>query len=140
MQHAVRVLLFWVAFVSSAFASLNPHPGFEAASNGSYRASVLDGGQRLARPDDYSSAGALLGTVAQFQYDANGDLTQKQAAAGSLALAWDPEGHLATAATTGTGAVSQSYLYDDQGRRIRRTSGATTMHDMRLPKLFARQY
>jgi RHS repeat-associated protein len=98
------------------------------ASNGSYRASVLDGGQRLARLDDYSSAGALLGTVAQFQYDANGDLTQKQAAAGSLALSWDPEGHLATAASTGTGAVSQSYLYDDQGRRIRKTSGASTTH------------
>lgn len=98
------------------------------AVNGAWRQGILDAGQRLTRIDDYSSSGTLTGAVATFQYDANGSLTSKQTGAGSLSLTWDPEGRLASAATTGSGAVSQTYLYDDQGRRIKKTDGATATH------------
>lgn len=39
---------------------------------------------------------------------------------------WNALDHLNTATRTGTGAVTESYAYDDSGRRIQKTSGATT--------------
>ena len=63
-----------------------------------------------------------------FAHDANGSLTSKQTGAGTLTLGWDESNQLKTASTTGTGATSQSYTYDPQGRRISKTIGASTTH------------
>ncbi|MGV8991378.1 MAG: RHS repeat-associated core domain-containing protein [Thiobacillus sp.] len=63
----------------------------------------------------------------------NGTVTQTAtdcSATGSgsttLALVWNALDHLNTATRTGTGAVAESYTYDDSGRRIQKTSGTTT--------------
>ncbi|MHB1259757.1 RHS repeat-associated core domain-containing protein, partial [Thiobacillus sp.] len=55
-----------------------------------------------------------------------GDCTASGNGATTLALVWDALDHLNTATRTGVGAVTESYAYDDQGRRISKTSGATT--------------
>ncbi|MDP2834456.1 MAG: RHS repeat-associated core domain-containing protein [Pseudomonadota bacterium] len=101
---------------------------YYATANGSYTARYLtDAGHRLTGVDLYNAADTTkLGAQAFLTWDANGSLTGKTTSTGSLTLAWDPEGHLATASTTGAGALSQSYLYDEQGRRIQKTSGTTT--------------
>lgn len=47
----------------------------------------------------------------------------------TLALVWNALDHLNTATRTGTNAITESYVYDDQGRRIAKTSaGATTSY------------
>src|SRR6202012_5189489 len=60
-----------------------------------------------------------------FSYDCNGNLTSD----GMLALAYDPENHLVTAAKTG---MSATYAYDPLGRRTTKTVNSTAtnfVHD-----------
>ncbi|MHB1077177.1 RHS repeat-associated core domain-containing protein [Thiobacillus sp.] len=55
-----------------------------------------------------------------------GDCTASGNGATTLALVWDALDHLNTATRTGINAIAESYVYDDSGRRIGKTSGATT--------------
>ncbi|MGV8992234.1 MAG: RHS repeat-associated core domain-containing protein [Thiobacillus sp.] len=54
------------------------------------------------------------------------DCTATGTGATTLALVWNALDHLNTATRTGANAIAESYQYDDQGRRIQKTSGATT--------------
>ncbi len=45
-----------------------------------------------------------------------------------MSLGWDELNRLATVTTSGAGAISQSYQYDPQGRRIRKYSGASVTY------------
>ncbi|MHB1186972.1 RHS repeat-associated core domain-containing protein [Thiobacillus sp.] len=54
------------------------------------------------------------------------DCTASGTGATTLALVWNALDHLNTATRSGTGALTESYAYDDSGRRIQKTSGATT--------------
>jgi RHS repeat-associated protein len=56
------------------------------------------------------------------------DCTASGTGASTLALVWNALDHLQTATRTGSGAIAESYQYDDQGRRIAKTSAATTTH------------
>ena len=62
------------------------------------------------------------GTITQ----AAGDCTVSGTGSTTLALVWNALDHLNTATRTGANAVAESYQYDDSGRRISKTSGATT--------------
>ncbi|MBW8371474.1 MAG: RHS repeat-associated core domain-containing protein [Thiobacillus sp.] len=55
-----------------------------------------------------------------------GDCTASGTGATTLALVWNALDHLNTATRTGANAIAESYAYDDSGRRISKTSGATT--------------
>ena len=54
------------------------------------------------------------------------DCTASGTGATTLALVWNALDHLVTATRTGSGAIAESYVYDDSGRRISKTSGGTT--------------
>ena len=103
---------------------------------------LYDNAHQLAEIRNGSDAGALTGAAV---HDADGhmtklcevsaggavtktatDCTATGTGATTLALAWNALEHLNTATRTGIGAVAESYQYDDSGRRIRKTSGATT--------------
>lgn len=55
-----------------------------------------------------------------------GDCTASGTGSTTLALVWNALDHLNTATRTGANAIAESYAYDDSGRRISKTSGATT--------------
>lgn len=103
---------------------------------------LYDAAHQLSEIRDGSDVGALTGAAV---HDADGhmtklcevstggtvtkpasDCTATGTGATTLQLAWDALEHLNTATRTGVGAVTESYAYDDSGRRIRKTSGATT--------------
>jgi RHS repeat-associated protein len=56
------------------------------------------------------------------------DCTASGTGATTLALAWNALDHLLTATRTGTGAVTESYAYDDSGRRITKVGAGGTAH------------
>ncbi|HNB42930.1 MAG TPA: RHS repeat-associated core domain-containing protein [Burkholderiaceae bacterium] len=57
-----------------------------------------------------------------------GDCSASGTGASTLTLVWNALDHLQTATRSGSGAIAESYQYDDQGRRIAKTSAATTTH------------
>ncbi|MFN0316690.1 MAG: RHS repeat-associated core domain-containing protein, partial [Burkholderiales bacterium] len=105
---------------------------------------LYDAAQRLSEVRAGSDVGPLVGAAV---HDADGHLTKLcEVASGgtvtpstgnctasgtgatTLALAWNALEHLLSAARAGTGAVNESYVYDDSGRRLAKTSGASTTH------------
>ena len=103
---------------------------------------LYDAAQQLTEIHDGSDTGTLIGAAV---HDADGHMTKLcEVASGgtvtnpagdctasgtgstTLALVWNALDHLNTATRTGAGAIAESYQYDDQGRRIQKTSGATT--------------
>ncbi|MCG3188109.1 MAG: hypothetical protein IOMNBAOH_02833 [Rhodocyclaceae bacterium] len=102
---------------------------------------LYDAAHRLSEIRSGSDTGALIGAAV---HDADGhlsklceggtvsktttDCTATGTGSTTLQLVWNALDHLQTATRSGTGAVTESYAYDDQGRRIQKTSGATTTH------------
>jgi len=103
---------------------------------------LYDAAHQLTEIRSGSDAGALTGAAV---HDADGhmvklcevntggtvtktttDCTASGTGATTLALVWNALDHLNTATRTGANAVAESYQYDDSGRRISKTSGATT--------------
>lgn len=102
---------------------------------------LYDNAQQLSEVRTGSDTGTLIGAAV---HDADGhmtklcevtsgsitktttDCTATGTGATTLALVWNALDHLQTATRTGTGAVTESYAYDDSGRRIQKFSGATT--------------
>ncbi|MYS81862.1 RHS repeat-associated core domain-containing protein [Embleya scabrispora] len=87
-----------------------------------------------AKPHTVGSAG-ITGpagsSTRSWTYDAAGNTISRPAPdAGTQALTWDAEGHLASDTTTGGGlAKTSSYTYDSEGNRlIRRDPGRTTLY------------
>jgi RHS repeat-associated protein len=112
------------------------------AKSGVTTAYLYDAAQQLSEIHSGSDAGPLIGAAV---HDADGHMTKLcEVASGgtvtnpagdctasgtgstTLALVWNALDHLATATRTGANAIAESYVYDDQGRRIQKTSGATT--------------
>jgi RHS repeat-associated protein len=90
-----------------------------AATTPTITAYVYDAANQLKEIHSGSATGALL---ASLTYDADGNL--KGRSDSGLALTYDPLNRLAQA-TIGT--QTQSYVYDDQGRRIQKTvAGVST--------------
>jgi len=109
---------------------------------GTTTAYLYDAAHQLSEIRSGGDAGALIGAAV---HDADGrmvklcegpnttktssDCTALGTGATTLALVWNALDHLATATRTGTGAIAESYVYDDQGRRIQKASaGATTSY------------
>ena len=66
------------------------------------------------------------GGVDRYDYDANGNMTVRNKGLSSQqTLTWDHENRLASLSG---GGVSESYLYDDGGRRVKKVSGSTTWY------------
>jgi RHS repeat-associated protein len=97
-------------------------------ASGQWDKYTYDAAQQLKQIDRYNAANVLQGALGLLAYDANGSLTSKQTGNGTLTLGWDESNQLKTASTTGTGATSQSYTYDPQGRRISKTVGSSTTY------------
>ncbi|MDP2792462.1 MAG: DUF6531 domain-containing protein, partial [Sulfurisoma sp.] len=81
-------------------------------------AAVHDADGHMSKLCEVSTGGTVTKTAS--------DCTASGTGATTLALVWNALDHLNTATRTGTGAVTESYAYDDSGRRISKTSGATT--------------
>lgn len=103
---------------------------------------LYDAAQQLTEIHSGSDAGPLVGAAV---HDADGhmtklcevstggtvtnpagDCTASGTGSTTLALVWNALDQLNTATRTGAGAIAESYVYDDSGRRISKTSGATT--------------
>ncbi|ATE60020.1 RHS repeat-associated core domain-containing protein [Thauera sinica] len=109
--------------------------------SGSTTAYLYDLAHQLSEIRSGSDTGALIGGAI---HDADGHLTKlcegtsatKSASdctssgtgATTLQLAWNAMDHLLTATRIGANAVTESYAYDDSGRRIRKTSGGATTY------------
>jgi RHS repeat-associated protein len=107
--------------------------------SGTTTAYLYDAAHQLAEIRSGSDTGSLIGAAV---HDADGHLTKlceggtvtktstdctaSGTGATTLALVWNALDHLNTATRTGANAIAESYSYDDQGRRISKTSGATT--------------
>ncbi|MFF2923965.1 RHS repeat-associated core domain-containing protein [Streptomyces celluloflavus] len=64
-----------------------------------------------------------------YAYDAAGNTTSRDLAAGKQNLTWDAEGHLVKATTEGDSPKTAEYIYDADGNRlIARTEGKTTLY------------
>ncbi|MCL5060922.1 MAG: hypothetical protein M1449_10845 [Candidatus Thermoplasmatota archaeon] len=81
-------------------------------------AAVHDADGRMVKLCEVASGGTVTKTTS--------DCTASGTGATTLALVWNALDHLATATRTGVNAIAESYQYDDSGRRIQKTSGATT--------------
>ncbi|MBW8371477.1 MAG: RHS repeat protein [Thiobacillus sp.] len=103
---------------------------------------LYDAAHQLSEVRSGSDTGTLIGAAV---HDADGhmvklcevatggsvtktssDCTASGTGATILALVWNALDHLQMATRTGIGAVTESYAYDDSGRRIQKVSGATT--------------
>ncbi|MCD6707750.1 MAG: DUF6531 domain-containing protein, partial [Thiobacillus sp.] len=107
--------------------------------SGQTTAYLYDAAQQLAEIRSGSDTGTLIGAAV---HDADGhmvklcegtsatktatDCTASGTGATTLALVWNALDHLVTATRTGSGAIAESYVYDDSGRRISKTSGGAT--------------
>lgn len=69
-----------------------------------------------------ASAGTVSGTTTDCSASGTGSVT--------TSFTWDGLDQLAALAKAGTTALSEAYAYDDAGRRIKKTSGATTTHSL----------
>jgi RHS repeat-associated protein len=83
-------------------------------------AALHDADGHLSKLCEVSTGGTVTQTTS--------DCTASGTGASTLALVWNALDHLQTATRTGSGAIAESYQYDDQGRRIAKTSAATTTH------------
>ncbi|MGV8991376.1 MAG: RHS repeat-associated core domain-containing protein [Thiobacillus sp.] len=81
-------------------------------------AAIHDADGRMTKLCEVASGGTVTQPL--------GDCTASGSGSTTLALVWNALDHLNTATRTGTGAVAESYTYDDSGRRIQKTSGTTT--------------
>ena len=81
-------------------------------------AAVHDADGRMTKLCEVSAGGTVTNPT--------GDCTASGTGATTLQLVWDALDHLNAATRTGVGAIAESYAYDDSGRRIQKTSGATT--------------
>jgi RHS repeat-associated protein len=79
---------------------------------------MLSAWRQVRQVDRHTAAGVREGTLARQSFDANGALLSKETAQGTLTLTWDARGQLASARTTGTNPVTETYGYDGLGRRI----------------------
>jgi RHS repeat-associated protein len=107
--------------------------------SGTTTAYLYDAAHQLSEIRSGSDSGTLIGAAI---HDADGhmvklcegpttsktttDCTASGTGATTLALVWNALDHLNTATRTGTGAIAESYVYDDGGRRIAKTSAGTT--------------
>src|SRR5437016_4621717 len=88
-------------------------------ASGAVQAYVYDAANQLKEIHQDTVTGPLL---TRMSYDDNGNLmTKSDTVAGVLQLSYDPLDRLVQASKPG--AVSENYLYDDQGRRIEKTVG-----------------
>lgn len=106
---------------------------------GTTTAYLYDAAQQLSEIRSGSDVGTLIGAA---MHDADGhmtklcesgtvsktatDCTATGTGSTTLQLVWNALDHLSTATRTGANAIAESYAYDDSGRRISKTSGATT--------------
>ena len=81
-------------------------------------AAVHDADGHMVKLCEVSSGGTITQPI--------GDCTASGTGATTLALVWNALDQLNTATRTGANAIAESYAYDDSGRRISKTSGATT--------------
>lgn len=81
-------------------------------------AAVHDADGRMTKLCEVASGGTVTKPI--------GDCTASGSGATTLALVWNALDHLNTVTRTGANAIAESYVYDDSGRRIQKTSGATT--------------
>jgi RHS repeat-associated protein len=111
------------------------------SNGGGTTAYLYDLAHQLSEIHQTNDTGALIGAAV---HDADGHLTKlcegsassKTATdctaggtgATTLALAWNALDHLLMATRTGANAVAESYVYDDSGRRLRKTSAGATTH------------
>ena len=110
--------------------------------SGTTTAYLFDAAHQLSEIRSGSDSGTLIGAAL---HDADGhliklcevttggtvtktasDCTATGSGATTLALGWNALDHLLTATRSGANALTESYQYDDQGRRISKVSGATT--------------
>jgi RHS repeat-associated protein len=109
--------------------------------SGATTAYLYDAAQQLTEIRSGSDTGSLIGASV---HDADGHLTKlcevttgtitktttdctaSGTGASTLQLVWNALDHLNSATRTGANAITESYQYDDQGRRISKTSGVTT--------------
>jgi len=83
-------------------------------------AAVHDAAGRLSKLCEVTTGGTVTRTSA--------DCTASGTGATTLQLVWNALDHLNTATRTGTGAVTESYAYDDSGRRITKVGAGGTAH------------
>jgi len=110
--------------------------------SGSTTAYLYDAAHQLTEIRSGSDTGPLIGAAV---HDADGhmvklcevstggtvtktssDCTASGTGATTLALVWNALDHLNTATRTGANAITESYQYDDSGRRISKTSAGIT--------------
>lgn len=111
------------------------------AKGGTTTAYLYDAAHQLSEIRSGSDTGSLIGAAI---HDKDGHLTRlcqgtsatKSATtctssgtgAYALQMQWDALDRINTVTRTGTGAVTESYTYDDSGRRIKKTSAGTSTH------------
>ncbi|OJY55786.1 MAG: hypothetical protein BGP19_12065 [Thiobacillus sp. 0-1251] len=110
--------------------------------SGTTTAYLYDAAQQLTEVHSGSDTGPLIGAAV---HDADGhmtklcevstggtvtnpagDCTASGTGSTTLALVWNALDQLNTATRSGANAIAEGYVYDDSGRRIQKTSGATT--------------
>lgn len=83
-------------------------------------AAVHDADGHMSKLCEVSSGGSVTKSAS--------DCTASGTGATALQLTWNALEHLLSATRTGAGAITESYAYDDSGRRLRKTSGANIAH------------
>ena len=102
---------------------------------------LYDAAHQLSEIRNGSDTGSLIGAAL---HDKDGHLTRlcqgtsatkttstctaSGTGAYALQMQWDALDRINTVTRTGTGAVTESYTYDDAGRRIKKTSAGTSTH------------
>ncbi len=113
-------------------------------TKGTTTAYLYDDAHQLSEVRSGSDTGTLIGAAV---HDADGHMTKlcevttggtvtrtsaectaTGTGATTLQLVWNALEHLNTATRTGTGAVTESYAYDDSGRRITKVGAGGTAH------------
>lgn len=61
-----------------------------------------------------------------YYYDNNGNMTARWTSGGWQNMSWDHENHLSN--VSGAGLPTESYLYDTDGQRVRKTSNGVTTY------------
>jgi len=92
-----------------------------ATKNGMTKAYAYDAANQLTAIHQTDLQGPVL---TSFAYDLNGNLTTKNGPSGTLTMTYDAWDRLIQAQKTW--ALPEYYTYDDEGRRIQKTVGATT--------------
>lgn len=101
----------------------------ETDVTGAYTAYTFDAANQLVTSAGFNASNVQVSPTLTLGYDDNGSVTSRTGNGVIHTFTWDALNRLSQQTRTGSGAYSESYAYDDAGRRLSKiVAGATTQY------------